>query len=89
MEEVTGNSSTIHRMKDLLRDELKLDPDVVLADDEVLVGGDHDLDSLDVLLIISSVEKEFGIKIANEKIGKDVFRDLSTLAQFIDDCAAD
>ena len=42
----------------------------------------------DVLLIISSVEKEFGIKIANEKIGKDVFRDLSTLAQFIDDCAA-
>lgn len=89
MEEVTGNSSTIHRMKDLLRDELKLDPDVALADDEVLVGGDHDLDSLDVLLIISSVEKEFGIKIANEKIGKDVFRDLSTLAQFIDDCASD
>ena len=88
MEEVTSNSSTIHRMKDLLREELKLDPDVVLADDEVLIGGDHDLDSLDVLLIISSVEKEFGIKIANEKIGKDVFRDLSTLAQFIDDCAA-
>jgi acyl carrier protein len=75
-------------MKDLLREELKLDPDVVLSDDEVLIGGDHDLDSLDVLLIISSVEKEFGIKIANEKIGKDVFRDLSTLAQFIDDCAA-
>lgn len=88
MEEVTSNSSTIHRMKDLLREELKLDPDVVLSDDEVLIGGDHDLDSLDVLLIISSVEKEFGIKIANEKIGKDVFRDLSTLAQFIDDCAA-
>ncbi|MAJ46192.1 MAG: hypothetical protein CBC35_02725 [Planctomycetes bacterium TMED75] len=89
MEEATSNSSTIHRMKDLLREELKLGPDVVLADDEVLVGGEHDLDSLDVLLIISSVEKEFGIKIANEKIGKDVFRDLSTLSQFIDDCAAD
>ena len=88
MEEVTSNSSTIHRMKELLREELKLDPEVPLADDEVLIGGDHDLDSLDVLLIISSVEKEFGIKIANEKIGKDVFRDLSTLAQFIDDCAA-
>ena len=89
MEEMTSKSATIHRLKDLLREELKLDPDVVLADDEVLIGGDHDLDSLDVLLIISSVEKQFGIKIANEKIGKDVFRDLSTLAQFIDDCAVD
>ena len=86
---MTSKSATIHRLKDLLREELKLDPDVVLADDEVLIGGDHDLDSLDVLLIISSVEKQFGIKIANEKIGKDVFRDLSTLAQFIDDCAVD
>jgi acyl carrier protein len=88
MSETTKNTTTIHRMKSLLKDELKLDPDVVLADDEALIGGDHDLDSLDVLLIISSVEKEFGIKIANEKIGKDVFQDLSTLAAFIDDCVA-
>ena len=61
-------------MKDLLREELKLDPDVVLSDDEVLIGGDHDLDSLDVLLIISSVEKEFGIKIANEKIHRPAIK---------------
>tara|TARA_B100001059_G_C17777223_1_gene552018 strand:- start:556 stop:825 length:270 start_codon:yes stop_codon:yes gene_type:complete len=88
MSEAIENPSTILRMKELLKEELKLDPDVVLADDEALIGGDHDLDSLDVLLIISSVEKEFGIKIANDKIGKDVFQDLSTLARFIDDCAA-
>ena len=56
-QKTTENTTTIHRMKSLLKDELKLDPDVVLADDEALIGGDHDLDSLDVLLIISSVEK--------------------------------
>lgn len=49
-----------------------------------LVGGEHDLDSLDMLLLVTSIEKEFGVKISNEAMGREAFESLATLAGYID-----
>jgi 3-hydroxyacyl-[acyl-carrier-protein] dehydratase len=73
------------QLKQILRRDLKLGPGANIADDMPLVGGDMDLDSLDVLLLVSSVEKGFGIKIPNEAVGRAMFSNVTTLATFIQD----
>ncbi len=82
MQPATGTSE---RIKTLLRRELKLGDDAEVHDDTPLLGGDFDLDSLDVLLLVTSVEKEFGIKIPNEAVGQHAFENITTLARFIED----
>jgi acyl carrier protein len=72
------------RIKVLLRRDLKLGQDAVIEDDTPLMGGEYDLDSVDVLLMVASVEKEFGISIPNEAVGKQAFTDVTTLARFVE-----
>jgi acyl carrier protein len=83
---LTGSPTdrTIERITTIMRRDLKLGPDVVIESTTPLVGGDFDLDSLDVLLLVTSIEKEFGIKVADGAIGRDAFRDVATLAGFVE-----
>ncbi len=74
-------SETLDRIKKVLRTNLKLGQDKPIADDMVLMGGALDLDSLDVLLLVTAIEKEFGFKIANEAVGRDAFMNVATLAR--------
>ena len=46
-------------------------------------GGDVDMDSLDILLLVTSLEKEFGIKVPNAAVGRQVFENVMTLATFV------
>ncbi len=78
-------AKTRERVKALLRRDLKLGDDAEVQNDTPLLGGDLDLDSLDVLLLVVSVEKEFGIKIPNEAVGQHAFENITTLARFIED----
>ncbi len=78
-------TQTSERIKVLLRRDLKLGEDAEVRDDTPLLGGDFDLDSLDVLLIVTSVEKEFGIKIPNEAVSQEAFANVTTLARFVED----
>ncbi len=80
-----STTETMERIKALLRRELKLGDDAEVRDDTPLLGGEFDLDSLDVLLVVTSVEKEFGIKIPNEAVSQDAFVDVATLARFVED----
>jgi len=82
---VQSTTETMERIKALLRRELKLGDDAEVRDDTPLLGGEFDLDSLDVLLVVTSVEKEFGIKIPNEAVSQDAFVDVATLARFVED----
>jgi 3-hydroxyacyl-[acyl-carrier-protein] dehydratase len=66
-----------------MRRDLKLGAEYPIADDMPLAGGDMDLDSLDVLLLLTSTEKEFGFKFSSEEVGNAVFRSVGTLAQYI------
>ena len=74
----------MERIKAILRRDLKLGEKAVIEDDMPLVGGDLDLDSLDLLLLITSVEKEFGIKFAAGGAGREAFKTVETLARFIE-----
>src|SRR5438045_4108838 len=71
------------RMKTIMRRDLKLGTDFPIADDMPFFGGEADIDSLDILLLLGSVEKEFGIKIPNEAVGKQVFQSVETLVNYI------
>ncbi len=77
-------SSTLQTLAGILRVDLKLGPDAVIEEDMPLMEGDHDLDSLDILLLVTSIEKRFGIKIPNEEVGRDAFETVGTLAAYID-----
>ena len=69
----------------LLRRDLKLGPDIPIPDDMPFVGTEADFDSLDILLLLGSIEKQFKIKIPSEAVGREIFRNVSTLAAYIDE----
>jgi acyl carrier protein len=79
-----SQSGTIERIKSILRRDLKLGDGAAIADDMPLAGGDYDLDSLDLLLLIGSMEKEFGIRIVEGSIKREAFASVATLADFVD-----
>ena len=75
----------LEQIEYILRRDLKLGADIPISPHTPLLGGDHDLDSLDILMLLTSVEKEFSIKIPNEEIRQDTFRNVGTLAGYIDE----
>ena len=75
---------TLARVKDILRRDLKLGDDFEFTDNMPLVGSDLDLDSLDFLMLVTSVEKDLGYKIPNQDIGPDVFTSVRTFADYLD-----
>ena len=78
----------LERLKIILRRDLKLGADAPIAGDMSFFNSDIDLDSLDMLLLVTSVEKEFGVKIPNEAVGRTVFENVTTLARYIQDQGA-
>src|SRR3954463_6657509 len=72
------------RIKTIIRRDLKLGADIAITDDMPFFGTDADVDSLDILLLLSSVEKEFGVKVPSEKVGREIFENVGTLTRFIE-----
>jgi 3-hydroxyacyl-[acyl-carrier-protein] dehydratase len=68
----------------IIRRDLKLGPDVPVTPDMPFFGGDADIDSLDILLLLSSIEKEFGLRIPSESVGREVFANVGTLVSYIE-----
>lgn len=83
MSSTSNTDQTLARIKQILRNDLKLGADAAIPDDMPLAGGDFDLDSLDMLLLVTSLEKEFGIKISDGSMGREAFASVATLAAFI------
>ncbi|HBZ34076.1 MAG TPA: acyl carrier protein [Bacteroidales bacterium] len=54
-----------------------------IVDSEPLFGSGLGLDSIDALELIVLMEKEYGIKLADPKQGKEIFRSIDTMADFI------
>lgn len=75
----------LERVRKIVRRDLKLGPDASIPDDMPFFNSDLDLDSLDVLLLVTSIEKEFGLRIPSHAVGKEVFSNLSTLARYVQD----
>jgi acyl carrier protein len=81
---MTPRPETLARVKKVIGQSLRLGDGADISDDMPLIGGQHDLDSLDVLLVVTGMEKEFGIKIRDGEIGRQLFTDVSTLATYIE-----
>lgn len=77
-------AATLERVKRVVRDSLKISPDFPMDDQMPLIGGAHDLDSLDALLIVTNIEKEFKIKIPDRTVGRQVFGSIRSLADFVE-----
>ncbi|MCH7808284.1 MAG: acyl carrier protein [Planctomycetes bacterium] len=77
-------STTSETIIAIIRRDLMLGADVEVLTDTPLFGGDLDLDSLDALLLMQSLEKEFGFKLPSEAFGPDVFETVAALARFVE-----
>jgi 3-hydroxyacyl-[acyl-carrier-protein] dehydratase len=79
----TDSLTTIRdRVKAIIRRDLKLG-DVEIADDMVFFNESSDLDSLDMLLLVTSVEREFGFKIPSQEVGREAFVSVDALSRYI------
>ena len=83
MEAGRSHDDILQHVVRILRRDLKLGPDAPIPPDMAFSGGDIDLDSLDILLLVTSVEKEFGVKIPSSEVGKEVFTNVATLVDYI------
>lgn len=80
-----ASSDTTARIERILRTELRLGDEAQIDADTPLAGGDYDLDSLDMLMIVTAVEKDFGLKIPSEDLTREAFASVGSLARFIDE----
>lgn len=71
-------------VKRVICESLQLDSNVVISDDTELSGGEYAPDSLDMLLIVTNLEREFGIKIPNAQIGPETFSSVRRIVDFIE-----
>jgi acyl carrier protein len=83
---MTEVSSIPSRIKRLIVDSLHLEgmrPEMI-EDEAPLFGEGLGLDSVDALELVVALEKEFGIKIKSQELGREVFSSVSSLSAFIE-----
>ncbi len=74
-------------LKEKIIDVLNLEDIAIeeIQDNDPLFGDGLGLDSIDALELIVLLDKEYGIKLADPKQGKEIFESVATMAQFIAD----
>ena len=55
-----------------------------LGDDQPLLGGDLEIDSIDILQLILEIERHFGIKLVEAKFDEKEWGSVNTLAATIE-----
>jgi acyl carrier protein len=77
--------SVAERVKRLIVENLHLDgltPETI--DEQAPLFGDGlGLDSVDALELVVAIEKEFGIKVKSNEIGREVFSSVASLSRFV------
>ena len=73
------------KIKEIVVSSLDLE-DLTVADiatDVPLFGEGLGLDSIDALELIVMMEKQYGIKLKDPKEGKEIFKSVATMAEYI------
>ncbi len=78
------DQAILERITSLLRRDLKLSPTTPINEGTALFGGEMDLDSIDILLVLTSLEREFGIQLTSDKVSKSAFQSVATLVAFVE-----
>jgi acyl carrier protein len=74
----------IDDIRNILRDTLQIgDRAEELQPDSPLLGAIAELDSMAVVTVLTMVEEQFGIEIADDEVSADVFETLGSLADFV------
>ncbi|MCL4468814.1 MAG: phosphopantetheine-binding protein [Deltaproteobacteria bacterium] len=50
-----------------------------------LVGNELGMDSIDILELVTVIEKDYGVRIDNKELGEKVFASFASLAHYIHD----
>lgn len=69
------------KVRDILADQLELDPATITMDTNIL--EDLDADSLDFVELVTSIEDEFDIVITDEAVGD--FKTVRQVVEFLED----
>jgi len=79
--------STKQQLKSVIIKSLRLTDHHVedLRDDQPLIGGDLEIDSIDTMQLILEIERHFGIKLVAGKFDPTVWRDVNSLAAAIEE----
>jgi acyl carrier protein len=75
----------MQELKKKIVEELQLDeinPDEI-ADDAPFFDGGLGLDSVDLLVIVALVDRDYGVEIFSRELGEKVFITVATLADYI------
>jgi 3-hydroxyacyl-[acyl-carrier-protein] dehydratase len=75
--------AVLDHVKTIMRRDLKLGDDIAIDETTPFIGGEADIDSLDILLMLASVEREFAIRISSEEAGRRVFQNVGTLVDYL------
>ncbi len=85
MDKETKLAEIREKLKVLLVDQLSLDdvePDEI-EDDAELFGEGLGLDSLDAVEIVVMLQRNFGMEVKDMEKSREVFRTISTLADYV------
>jgi acyl carrier protein len=76
---------TIDAVRSVLRDALHLgDRAARLGPDSRLLGGLPEFDSMAVVTVVTMIEDQFGITVADDELSADVFGTVGALVRFVD-----
>lgn len=72
-------------LKEKVIEQLNLEEFTVgdIADDDALFGDGLGLDSIDALELIVMLDKDYGIQLTDPKEGKEIFKSIAILADYI------
>jgi acyl carrier protein len=55
-----------------------------LSDDQQLLGGDLEIDSIDILQLILEIERRFGIKLVDGEFDESAWQSIATLTAVVE-----
>ena len=55
-----------------------------LSDDQQLLGGDLEIDSIDILQLILEIERRFGIKLVDGEFDESAWQSIATLTTVVE-----
>jgi acyl carrier protein len=76
-----SRDQVLESIREIIRTDLKFSG-MDIAEDLELVGGGLGLDSLDLLMLVTGIEKRYGHKIPQKKLNRDTMGTVGRFADF-------
>jgi acyl carrier protein len=75
-----------HQLKEIIIAGLRIKDKTPedLSDDQQLLGGDLEIDSIDILQLILEIERRFRIKLVDSKFDESAWQSVATLTAIVE-----